>query len=458
MTTSSAGDRPGPSGPTGRSKPTRVVRALAAAGLAAGLVAGYWVWQRGPVPDPPAVELTGADPDVARAVEAARARVQGAPRSALAWGQLGMVLHAHDFLAPANRCYEQAERLDPRDPRWPYLRGQSLLMSHLEPVAALRSLERAAELCGDEAAPRLLLGEALLEQGRLDEAEGQFHRVETAHPADPRAHLGLGQVAYLRDDLKGSRYHLLRSASEAPRVRATHALLAEIHWRLGDKEDADAERRRAAQSAPEPGWPDPYLEQVLQCATGALARIDRANWLSRQGRGAEALALLRQTAQEHPDSAQAHLMLGRTLIQLGRPGEAEPELREAVRLKPDAVSAQFELGVSLQLQGDYRAAAECYRQATRLKPDFAPGRFNLGHCLLKEGDRAGAVEAFREAVRYKPDLAEGHRDLGDLLAQNGQRAEALVHLQHAVRLNPDDARARELLAQVSKTAAVPAGP
>ena len=52
---------------------------------------------------------------IVAALAQARAAVQESPRSAAAWGRLGMVLAAHDFRAEANACLAQAERLDPLD-------------------------------------------------------------------------------------------------------------------------------------------------------------------------------------------------------------------------------------------------------------------------------------------------------------------------------------------------------
>src|SRR5207245_1393041 len=81
--------------------------------IAAGLF-----WCRSAPPDPPELVLTGVDPAVVKVLEDSRAAVLQAPRSAAAWGRLGMVLVVHDFHAEANRCFAQAERLDGRDPRW----------------------------------------------------------------------------------------------------------------------------------------------------------------------------------------------------------------------------------------------------------------------------------------------------------------------------------------------------
>jgi tetratricopeptide (TPR) repeat protein len=369
-----------------------------------------------------------------------------------------MVLHAHDYLAEAQRSYAQAGKLDPRDPRWPYLEALVRLKDPFDPGPGLPLLQRAVELAGDKPAPRLRLGEALLEQGRHEEAEHQFRRVLEKDHQNPRALLGLGQAAHFRGDLKGSRDYLVRSAGYAPHVMATHALLAEIDHRLGDEKAAEDEHRRLTQSADDPHWPDPYVEEVQRCATGVLPDISRATELLQRGRGKEAIQLMQQSVARHPDSLLAYLALGRFCNQLGDAGGAERTLREAVRRQPEAFEAHFELGLALQIQGRYGAAAECYRQTTALKTDYAPAHYRLGQCLLRQGDRSGALVAFRAGARYRPNFAACHKDLGLLLAQTGATAEALCHLQQAVRLNPADRQAKSLLARLVAHVPVPIGP
>src|SRR4051794_17102502 len=91
--------------------------ALAAAG-AVGV--GMYFALRSNAPAPPTVEVPADDPELAAAVAAARRAVEDDPRSAEAWGRLGLVLAAHRFPDQAIVCFEQAERLAPTDPRWPY--------------------------------------------------------------------------------------------------------------------------------------------------------------------------------------------------------------------------------------------------------------------------------------------------------------------------------------------------
>ncbi len=368
---------------------------------------------------PPRVDLEGADPAVIEAVRSARDKVAAARR-------------------------------DPRDPRWPYLQALALLEGRPDPQGALPALKTAAELATGEPAPRLKLGEVLLEQGHLDEARRQFQLALELDAGNARARLGLGRVAYLRGDLKEAIEHLASSARAAPRVKATRALLAELYFRQGDRDSAEQERQLMAGLPDTHRWPDPYFDQVLERWVGALARIERANDLFGRGRREEAIGLLEETIRLHPNALLAHLVLGRFRLQSNQLVEAETALRRAVAIAPDAFEAHHELGTALEGQGKPAEAAECFERAILIKPEYAPAHYHLGRCRLEQGDHRGALEALTATVRFKPDYAEAQRALGHLLAQSGRYAEAVVHLRRAVRLSPADEKARLLLREVER--------
>jgi tetratricopeptide (TPR) repeat protein len=423
------------------------------AALATGV--GGWVWFRESVPEPPAIQADSIDPAVRAAIEKARGQVRQAPRSATAWGQLGMVLATHSFPTEAHTCLAQAERLDPREPRWPYYQG--VLLAPAEPDAAIPLLRRAVELFGDGPdAPRLRLAELLYAQGHLDEAGDQFRRLLQHHPDHARAYLGLGRLAYRQNNLEESLAHLNHSVTNGRTRRASTILRAEIHQRLGSRAAAEQDLRQAAGLPDDPEWPDPFVEEYQRLGVGRKAHLDRANQLLDQRRYAEARTALEQAVRAYPDSDWAWLLSGKAALKQNDPAAAERALRKALKLTPDSVEAWFHLGITLFAKKDLRGAGECFRKATERKPD-AQAYYLLGHCLAPQGDEGGAIEAFRKALRYQPNYAQAHLDLGTLLAKRGQNADALLHLGYAVQLDPANLRAKKLLQQVLMRIPIPLG-
>lgn len=408
-------------------------------------IAGWWYWRRQPAPAPPAVDLTDADPAVAAVVEAGTAQVRQAPRSADAWGLLGKIFAAHDFPTAALVSFAEAERLDARDPRWPYYQGMVLQFSN--PDAALPKLRRAVELDGDvPPSVRLLFAQVLLNQGGLDEAEAQLRHLIARNQANDWAHLGLARIAVARDRPREALGDVYRVVVSRSCPKAGYTLLAQVHRRLGNAKEEAAALRSAAELPDDAPWPDPLGDAIERVQVGERANLRRAASLSNQGQVVEAVRVLDETTRDYPRSYGAWLMLGQALIKGRAFADAEEALRQAVLLAPTPVEARYLLGMALSQRGDDRAAADCFREAAKLKPDHALAYYQLGLCLTRLEDRPGAIGAFRDAVRCKPDFADAHAELGELLLKDRtSRSEAVEHLRQALDLKPASPKARKLL-------------
>jgi len=125
--------------------------------------------------------------------------------------------------------------------------------------------------------------------------------------------------------------------------KAAHFLLAEVYERRGDKGAAEQESRRAAALPDDEGWPDRFDEEVKQLRTGRQVFLARADRLMREGRVAEAIALLQQTVKDYPDSSSGWLLLGTAFLAKHDLGGAEEALRKASRLASDSVEIPFYL-------------------------------------------------------------------------------------------------------------------
>jgi tetratricopeptide (TPR) repeat protein len=406
--------------------------------------AAFFLLGRDATPEPPALDLAGADPAVVKVLQALQARVRQSPRSPGAWGTLGLTLVAHDFHEPAQLCFAQAERLDAREPRWPYHQGVWLASHDAE--AALRKYQRAVELAGPGAdSVRLRLAELLLAQGRLEEAAQHFQTLLAHDPAHARAHLGLARVAREQGDPASCRAHLEPALAHPATRKAAHGLLAALFRENGEAAAAEREERLEADLPDDGTWPDPLIEEVVQLRVGEAAQITQAQTLIAQNRVPEALALLSSTLDAYPESTRGWEYLGKTLQAQGEFAQAEKALRRALRLAPDAADLHVSLGLSLQGLGDRPRALASFRTATRLRPSYAFAHYNLGRSLEEQDDVAGAREAYRQALRCKPNYGDAHARLGDLLARSGERAEAVEQLRRAVELNPGDAALRQRL-------------
>jgi tetratricopeptide (TPR) repeat protein len=411
--------------------------------LVIAAVAAYWFGWR--TPAVPAIPADGLDAEVATAIAGARADVLARPRSAAAWGGLGMVLFAQNLYAESLAFLAEAQRLDPADARWPYLRGLALI--HTEPNDGIRWLEHAASLPPPDFAVRLRLAEEYLKLQRIDEADEHFAELLARHPDNPRVLLGRGQVLAWRGRWQEALAPLHAAADHPTARRSAPVALAEVYGRLGNVVAAEDQRRRAEDAGPEVLWPDLILTEVRALRTGLQPRIDETVALLGEGRIADAQALIQHVLRDHPKSDEAHLTLAKVLIHAQRFDDAAAELRRAIDLNPKLVEGHFLLGGTQMVRKDYTAAEASYLRAAQLKPSYGVAHYNVGDCRLKLGKQSAAIDAFRDAVRSRPDLAVAHVELGALLLQDGRFDEAIAHLEQAVHLDARNDRARRLLEQ-----------
>jgi tetratricopeptide (TPR) repeat protein len=410
--------------------------------LAGAGAAGYFAWRPRPTPVPP-IRTEGLDAEVVAAIDEARAGVVAQPRSAGTWGHLGMVLFAQDMYADCIPVLAEAERLNPRDARWPYFRGLALSLE--KPEEGIVLLQRAATLQPRPFHVRLRLAEEYLKLDRIDEAEALFDALLAEQPNDPRALLGRGQIVSRRGRWQEAVAPLQAAAEEPTARRSARVALTEAYARLGKAEEAAVERKLAAETRDDLAWPDPYLAAARALRTGLQPRLLEAGHLRDEGQIDRAAALVAEVLRDHPESDEAHLMMARLLIRASRFDDAEVELLKAITLNPDLAEGHFLMAGAQMRRKDYPTAERGYQRATALKPTYAIAYYNLGDCRLRQGNRAGAIEAFRDAVRYRPDLAAAHLELGALLLQDGHVEEAVSHLEQAVRLDEKSDRARTLL-------------
>jgi tetratricopeptide (TPR) repeat protein len=396
---------------------------------------GIGLWYRLTGPSIPAPDTMNTDPAVVTALAAARRSVERRPGSADAWGDLGKVLRIHEFFAESDVCFARAAELNPRDPRWPYFLGRG--QRGRDRGKAEQYLKQAVALGGGVFSPHFLLGELLLDEGRLDEAEPLFRQILGSEPDDARAIFAMARIAVARDRPDEAVAGLERVIALAPTVKAAHSLLAQLYARQGRQALADREAAAGAVLGEESAFTDQYQQELVAKWTGLEARLAVAQAMWTSGQQRQTILFLRAVVKDYPSSSRAQFLLGDRLNRLMEFADAEASLREAVRVDPGVSRAHFELGYSLQQQGKVVPAAEEYREAIRLQPDFAVAYYDLSYGLTAQRDIDGAISALRDAVRYEPGLTQAYARLAELLkgvGRDGEAADVLDELTEAAVL------------------------
>jgi tetratricopeptide (TPR) repeat protein len=380
---------------------------IIAALILAGVIFGGMYGNRRPaippeLPEIPTVNLEGADPEIVKVVGVARDAVAKNPQTAGAWGHFAIVLHAHGFSEAAQICYGAAASLEPKNPLWPYLRGSLYHHGPGGPEAALPFFRLAASQRPADSIAQLKVAEALLDLGRLDEAEAEYQKTLAVAKSDPVARLGLAKIAVARRQYKEA-LEKLDAVSGSPLTQnAACAMLANVHDKLGDHAAAERERKRLAE-LPEDGLrPDDPLTQVFQTEVGLHVQLTKAERLMAENRVEDVMFLVENAVYRYPDSFEAWAALGNACGMKGDASGAEKAIRRSIQLAPKDPSGWLSLANVLLWQEKPEAALEAVQKALALDPRKGAAYLSLGECRQKLGDLPAAAEAYRTALRYSP--------------------------------------------------------
>ena len=447
--------------------PRRVVLALAAALVVGGVLLAYLKTRPSPVL--PEVALEAIDPDLASAIVVATEKVRENPRSEAAWGFLCKLLLANGLDAEANVCLRQLEKLDAKDPRWPYYRALANLQTNTD--QAIASSRRAIEV-GERAepgvtAPHKLLATILIQEGRNEEADEILQVVRAKELDSPQTVYLSALLLANRNDLPGSIALLRRLIKDSTTRLKACTKLSQLHLRLGDSESARKWDKIARKLPPDDLFDDPYANEVRQFWVGREQRFAEVARLEKLHRYVEALALLEAMVEDRERTvSRAHVNLGKILVRLARGPEAERAFSNALLLSSDDAETYNCLALVRLFQGEeretrfrdregakahYLRALDSAQTAVRINPYLGEAQMTLGQIRLALGERKEGIAALRECLRTRPQLSNALLLLGEALAKDGQPVEARQHLRDALRFaDRDEGRYEQALERFEK--------
>lgn len=167
----------------------------------------------------------------------------------------------------------------------------------------------------------------------------------------------------------------------------------------------------------------------------------------RMGDYKAAEAMLRHSIKLQPDSSLAYANLNVVLTRQGRTAEALQVVQQGLQIHPNA-ALYANLGLALFQRGDYVGAANAYERSVT-PPAGNPNRYlnwaNLGDALLWiPGREAKAREAYRKArqllapkLARAPDNATLLSRMGLYAARSADKNEAMSLMAKAVAAAPD---------------------
>ena len=351
-------------------------------------------------------------------------------------------------------------------------------------VERLHSAETAARSSASGALAGVAeLGRLYHANGFTREAEACWRLLRDAQPGEPRWSYYLANLRRAASDYPEMEALLEQTVRQAPDYAAAWWQLAELKFKTGRLEAAQADYEKRLSLLPQ----DPY------------ARLGMARIALQQHRAGDARQLLEQLLKDNPTFPTAHNLYVEMLVAEGNSAEAarhrltgrmtgrfrdpaDPWLKElrdwcydysqlcnlgtieyqtvpgdsykayferAIKLRPDEPTAYEQLGI-IYLQLDQPAKAlEVLETGFARAKDSKPSILyyaNLSRAYRALKRPADAVRIVRQGLAETGDHFELYDALGVALGDLGEHAAAVEALQAAVARNPGDANANYNLA------------
>ncbi|MCP3098555.1 tetratricopeptide repeat protein [Myxococcus sp. K15C18031901] len=282
-------------------------------------------------------------------------------------------------------------------------------LSAREPTAAAEVLESARRTGAKE--PRLDYYAGLVHERmrRFSEAADAFASV----PEDS-------------DVFQDARLRRARCLSLVGQHAPSLALLRDALQASPQDPEVRAQYARALERGGAPARAVEALKEALG-RTGSPVLYDAlAATLHRQGRGTEALSLLRDAVARNPRDEVLQYVLGSAFERQGDLSNAQSRMRAVLEMDPDNAPALNFLGYLMALAGkDLEEAERLVLRALELRPDTGAYLDSLGWVYFRRGDLPRAVEALERASALAPDEPVILEHLGDAYQKSARGAEAV---------------------------------
>lgn len=161
--------------------------------------------------------------------------------------------------------------------------------------------------------------------------------------------------------------------------------------------------------------------------------LQNIGWLEHQhnNNSAEAIRLLKMSADLDPSDGQTWYLLGRVYMALREFRQAYDAYQQAVYRDGRNATFWCSIGVLYYQMNQYRDAMDAYSRAIRLNPYVSEVWYDLGTLYESCGQNADAIDAYRRAAELAPDNTQITARLAVL--ENSMTPAALQQQQQAAQ-------------------------
>ena len=238
---------------------------------------------------------------------------------------------------------------------------------------------------------RLAYARMLVNANQFDEAREQFAQLTAEMPDNADVHVAAGLLSLQMADPDRAETYLTRSLEQGYRDADM------IRYYLGQVSE---ERKLDAQAISR-------YESVTKGEYLVSARARQAAILARQGKQAEAIALLKSTKVSNDSQRIQMIQSEANLLRDAKDYEGVYRLLDnALMQRPDHVDLLYDRAMAAEKINKLDVTEADLRKVIKLKPDYAHAYNALGYTLVEKTNRLNeAAELLEKALSLSPDDA-----------------------------------------------------
>ena len=150
---------------------------------------------------------------------------------------------------------------------------------------------------------------------------------------------------------------------------------------------------------------------------------------------------VRAVIAANPKAAEAHNMLGVTLLAQGRSDEAGRAFDQALTLRPTYITPRAHLAALARMTENWAEAERQFRELIRLAPREPFGHVGLAELMLVRKGVTEGLAVLDDWKRTDPKASEPYAFKAEVCAAQNMKAEAIREIGQAVSMSPPSAHA-----------------
>ncbi len=321
---------------------------------------------------------------------------------------------------------------------------------------------------------RMMLGNALMAQGKSADAEVAFKTLIAENPENPAGYYRLGLLQRSTKDYDGALDSFNAALDLNPMLMDVFTNIVLVHGAKGEldvaMEKCDAQLEKVGDAA--------VARAIIHNLKGSLFLAQKKTDAAEKAFGT--------AIQENPDFMPPYYALARIYLSGNQQQKAIDQYTAILEKDPKQAGPHMLLGTIYDMQKQFDMSEKHYRAALEIDPQFAPAANNLAYLLssregdidealkfaqiakeklpddpsvmdtlgwiyYKKGLYGNAVQEFSDSLEKLPENATVNYHLGAALFKKGDQARAKSSLEKALALdgNFDDADdARRMLSEI----------